>query len=75
MIEAARRASGIILDRQLTHIDDDLANFEQIWRKLRDGSPFWAREQHQASCTAQTMSDGGPSFAFSFRNGLGGGAA
>jgi hypothetical protein len=49
MIEAARRASGIILDRQLTHIDDDLANFEQIWRKLRDRSPLRAGEAHQVS--------------------------
>jgi zinc transporter len=71
MIEAARRASGIILNRQLTHIDDDLANFEQIWRKLRDRSPFWTREEQQVSGTAQTMSDDGPSFAFAFRHGPG----
>jgi len=47
MIEAARRASGIILNRQLTHTDDDLANFEQIWRKLRD--PFAVLDQRRAT--------------------------
>jgi hypothetical protein len=34
-------------------IDDDLAEFEQIWRERRYRSPFWAREEHQVSGAAQ----------------------
>jgi hypothetical protein len=46
MIEAARHASGIILGWQAALVDYDLTDSSQSWRKLRDRSSFWTREEH-----------------------------
>jgi inorganic triphosphatase YgiF len=40
-IEAARRASGMVLGWQAARVDRDLAEFGSIWRKLRSRAPFW----------------------------------
>ncbi len=40
-IRLARHGSGIILGWQAARIDRCLTEFESIWRKLRDRSPFW----------------------------------
>jgi hypothetical protein len=46
-------ASGIILGWMAVRIDDDLAEFEQIWRERRYRSPFSASEEHQVSGAPQ----------------------
>jgi len=40
MIGAARLQAGLSPAGRAVRIDDDLAEFEQIWRELRYRSPF-----------------------------------